>query len=98
MKRIPGLPVKAALAVGKKSLSPVDDVFCLISVHTPIFFQIGQITKLKRFAIGRLWLVGPVSQKIAVFPSIDILFGFYPNISSQTKSNQNWRKNAERRS
>ena len=55
------------------------NVFCLIVVHVPNFIQIGQERyKLKRLAIGWLWLVGPVSQKIAVFISNSFYLVFSP--------------------
>ena len=53
-------------------------VFCPIVVHIPNFIQIGLKTEVKRFAIGRLWLVGPVSQKIAVVISNSFYVVFSP--------------------
>ena len=49
-------------------------VFCLIVVRILSFIQIGQkIYKLKIIALGRLWLVSPVGQKMAVFISNSLL-------------------------
>ena len=57
-----------------------------VVVHLPNFIQIGQKTKrLKIFAVSRLWLVGPVSKRIAVF----ISNSFYVVFNFQTESNQN---------
>ena len=81
--------MKAALAVGKKSLCPVDDDEGLPSLCLPL-----PLTPLPPVALAVVWVV-VVNQKIDVAISNSFYVVFLPNICPHNKFHPYWTKNIE---